>query len=109
VVEQYQIDPVASAQNSREIIERKTRALCSTELAIASATLMSPPLFRADVQMHSRSIWLIAYTYGAKTFQVVVNGFNCLASSLKLDQDHARCACGPDYRTGDLRAFEIGR
>ena len=69
-----------------------TRALCSTEVAIANATLMSPPLFRADVQMHSRSIWLIAYTYGAKTFPVVVNGFNCRASSLPLDQDHARCA-----------------
>ena len=77
VVEQYQIDLVAAAQNSRDIMEEKTRALCSTEVpGDTQRNLDVTSTFSGQTFKHILvPIWLIAYTYGAKTFQVVVNGY----------------------------------
>jgi hypothetical protein len=77
VVEQYQIDLVAAAQNSREIMERKTRDLCSKEVpGDTQRSLNVASTFSAQTFKHILvPIWLVAYTYGAKTFQVVVNGY----------------------------------
>lgn len=77
VVEQYQIDLVAAAQNSRDIMEGKTRALCSAEVpGDTQRNLQVASIFAGQTFKHILvPIWLIAYTYGAKTFQVVVNGY----------------------------------
>src|SRR5204863_4567816 len=77
VVEQYQIDLVAAAQNSRAIMEQKTRALCSAEVpGDTQRNLDVASTFSGQTFKHILvPIWLIAYTYGAKTFQVVVNGY----------------------------------
>lgn len=77
MVEQYQIDLVAAAQNSRDIMEQKTRALCSEEVpGDTQRNLDVEATFSGQTFKHILvPIWLIAYTYGAKTFQVVVNGY----------------------------------
>jgi hypothetical protein len=77
VVEQYQIDLVAAAQNSRDIMDRKTRALCSEEVpGDTQRNLEVASTFSGQTFKHILvPIWIIAYTYGAKTFQVVVNGY----------------------------------
>lgn len=77
VVEQYQIDLVAAAQNSRDIMERKTRILCSEEVpGDTQRNLDVASTFSGQTFKHILvPIWLIAYTYGAKTFQIVVNGY----------------------------------
>ncbi len=77
VVEQYQIDLVAAAQHSRDIMERKTRDLCSKEVpGDTQRNLNVASSFSAQTFKHILvPIWLVAYTYGAKTFQVVVNGY----------------------------------
>ncbi len=77
MVEQYQIDLVAAAQNSREIMEAKTRDLCSAEVpGDTQRNLEVEADFSGQTFKHILvPIWLVAYTYGAKTFQVVVNGY----------------------------------
>jgi hypothetical protein len=77
VVEQYQIDLVAAAQKSRETMEGKTRDLCSAEVpGDTQRNLEVDADFSGQTFKHILvPIWLIAYTYGAKTFQVVVNGY----------------------------------
>ncbi len=77
VVEQYQIDLIAAAQNSRDIMERKTRDLCSAEVpGDTQRNLNVASVFSGQTFKHILvPIWLVAYTYGAKSFQVVVNGY----------------------------------
>ncbi len=77
VVEQYQIDLVAAAENSRAIMERKTRQLCSEQVpGDTQRNLNVDAVFSEQTFKHILvPIWLVAYTYGSKTFQVVVNGY----------------------------------
>ena len=76
-VEQYQIDLVAGAQHAREQMESKTRGLCAQQV---------PGDTHRDLDVHAVlskqtfkhvlvPVWLLAYTYHGKTFQVVVNGY----------------------------------
>ena len=57
VVEQYQIDLVAAAQHSREIMDGKTRDLCVARSAwrYASQSGRGDELLKADVQAHPRA------------------------------------------------------
>ncbi|MEO7760744.1 MAG: zinc ribbon domain-containing protein [Casimicrobiaceae bacterium] len=75
-VERYQIDLVAAAQNSRNQMEGELRALCAAEV---------PGDTQRNLQVESRwskqtfkhvlvPVWLLTYHYGAKAFQVVLNG-----------------------------------
>lgn len=77
VVEQYQIDLAAAAENSRAIMERKTRQLCSEQVpGDTQRNLNVDADFSGQTFKHILvPIWLVAYTYGATTFQVVVNGY----------------------------------
>ena len=77
VVEQYQIDLAAAAANSRAIMERKTRQLCSEQVpGDTQRNLNVDADFSGQTFKHILvPIWLVAYTYGSKTFQVVVNGY----------------------------------
>jgi hypothetical protein len=76
-VEQYQVDLIASAQHAREVMDGKTRSLCAQQVPGDTHRDL-------DVDAHySRQtfkhilvpVWLLAYTYHGKNFQVVVNGY----------------------------------
>src|SRR5258706_3549001 len=75
-VERYQIDLVNAAQRSRSQMEEELRALCAAEV---------PGDTQRNLQVESRwtnqtfkhilvPVWLLTYHYGAKAFQVVLNG-----------------------------------
>ena len=77
VVEQYQIDLIAAAQHSRRAMETKTRHLCAEQVPgethrnLEVVADLSAQTFKHILV----PVWLIAYNYGARDFQVVVNGY----------------------------------
>jgi DNA-directed RNA polymerase subunit RPC12/RpoP len=77
VVEQYQIDLIAAAQHSRETMDGKTNQLCSAEVpGDTQRNLEVKADYSAQTFKHILTpVWLLTYTYGAKSFQVVVNGY----------------------------------
>lgn len=77
VVEQYQIDLVAAAQNSREAMDTKLRALCAAEVpGDTYQNLQVDANYSGQTFKHILlPIWLLTYQYGATTYRVVVNGF----------------------------------
>lgn len=77
VVEQYQIDLVAAAQNAREAMEQKTTAMCGSEVpGDTHRNLDVAADFSAQTFKHILvPVWLLSYTYGSKVYQVVVNGY----------------------------------
>jgi hypothetical protein len=77
VVERYQIDLVAAAKEAREEMDQEMRALCGAQV---------PGDTYRDLQVESDysgqtfkhilvPIWLLTYNYGARNFQVVINGY----------------------------------
>ncbi len=76
VVEQYQIDLVAAAAHSREVMDAKAREACAEEVPgdthrnLAVSTSYADQTFKHVLL----PIWVLSYTYGARSFQVVVNG-----------------------------------
>ncbi len=75
-VERYQVDLRQAAETSRQQMESVVYQLCEREV---------PGDTHRNLQVHSDyrgrtfkhilvPIWLVTYTYGAKSFQVVVNG-----------------------------------
>lgn len=77
VVEQYQIDLVAAAQRSREIMDAKLRNLCSAEVpGDTQRNLQVDADWSAQTFKHILvPVWLLAYDYGSAKYQVVINGF----------------------------------
>lgn len=77
VVEQYQIDLVAAAQHSREIMEAKTRGLCEQQVpGDTHRNLSVDGDFTGQTFKHVLvPVWIVAYNYGAQVFQVIVNGY----------------------------------
>jgi hypothetical protein len=77
VVEQYQIDLVAAADRARQQMEGKVRALCSQQVpGDTQRNLQVDADYSAQTFKHVLvPIWLLAYTYGARTYQVLINGF----------------------------------
>jgi ribosomal protein S27E len=77
VVEQYQIDLVAAAQHSREIMDKKLKQLCASQVpGDTHRNLQVDGNYSAQTFKHILvPIWVLAYTYGSKNFQVVVNGY----------------------------------
>jgi len=76
VVEQYQIDLVAAAEHARQSMDEKLRALCSAQVPGDTQRNL-----RVDADYSGQTfkhvlvpIWLVAYTYGSRVFQVLVNG-----------------------------------
>ena len=76
-VERYQIDLVSAAQKSRAQMEGELRALCAAAV---------PGDTQRNLQIESRwtgqtfkhiltPVWLLTYHYGAKSFQVIINGY----------------------------------
>jgi predicted RNA-binding Zn-ribbon protein involved in translation (DUF1610 family) len=77
VVEQYQIDLIAAAQSAQAIMEEKTRQLCSKQVPGDTHRNLSVSAdFSGQTFKHILvPVWLLAYTYGSRNFQVVINGY----------------------------------
>ena len=75
-VERYQIDLVAAAARSREIMEGKLEQLCAAEVPgdtqrnLAVRSTFSDQKFKHILV----PVWLLTYTYGAKVYHVAANG-----------------------------------
>ena len=76
VVERYQIDLVAAAQRSRAQMEEELRELCAAQVpGDTQRNLEVRATWRDLTFKHILvPVWLAAYTYRGKAFQVVVNG-----------------------------------
>jgi hypothetical protein len=75
-VERYQIDLVAAATRSRETMDAQVRQMCAS--AVPGDTHRN---LAVDAQYAEQAfkhilvpIWLLTYTYGARTYQVLANG-----------------------------------
>ncbi len=77
VVEQYQIDLLAAAQHSRQTMENKTRQLCASEVpGDTHRNLNVDSNFYDQTFKHILvPVWLLSYTYGTTSYQVVINGY----------------------------------
>jgi len=77
VVERYQLDLVAAAQNSREQMDGKLRSMCASQVpGDTHRNLQVYPNYSGQTFKHILvPIWLLSYDYGRRAFQVVINGF----------------------------------
>jgi len=76
VVEQYQIDLVQAAEDSRGRMHRDLESTCAKEVpGDRHRNLRIAPQYSAQTFKHILlPVWLLSYTYGTKTYQVTVNG-----------------------------------
>lgn len=76
VVEQYQIDLLAAAQDSRSRMEARLHSLCASQVpGDTHRGLQIAPQFSDLTFKHVLlPVWLLSYTVGSKTYQVAVNG-----------------------------------
>jgi hypothetical protein len=77
VVEQYQIDLVAAAERARRQMDEKLRELCARQIpGDTYRNLVVDADYSGQTFKHILApIWIGGYTYGARTFQVLANGF----------------------------------
>jgi Zn finger protein HypA/HybF involved in hydrogenase expression len=75
-VERYQIDLVAAAERARERMMEHLRELCAEQVpGDTHRNLVVNATFSDQTFKHILApVWLLTYVYGAKSFQVVVNG-----------------------------------
>lgn len=77
VVEHYQIDLIAAAQRSREVMEANLKSMCAAQV---------PGDTHRNLRVWSRysdqtfkhvlvPVWLLSFNYGSKNFQAVINGY----------------------------------
>jgi ribosomal protein L37AE/L43A len=77
VVERYQIDLVAAASQARVEMEAELRKLCSAQVpGDTQRNLEVESDYSGQTFKHILTpIWLLTYNYGARNFQVVINGY----------------------------------
>jgi hypothetical protein len=77
VVERYQIDLVTAAKTAREEMDAEMERLCAAEVpGDTQRNLEVQTDYSGQTFKHILTpIWLLTYSYGARNFQVVVNGF----------------------------------
>ena len=77
VVEQYQIDLVAAAQNSREVMDAKLRQLCAAQIPGDTYRALEVEAdYSAQTFKHVLlPVWLLSYQYAGNTYRIVANGF----------------------------------
>ncbi len=77
VVEQYQIDLVAAAAHSREIMDAELRRLCSAQVpGDTQRSLQVKADYSAQTFKHVLlPVWLLNYQYAGKTYRIVANGY----------------------------------
>lgn len=76
VVEQYQIDLVAAAERARRQMDEKVRAHCAAQIpGDTYRNLVVDADYSGQTFKHILApVWVLGYTYGARTYQVLVNG-----------------------------------
>jgi Zn finger protein HypA/HybF involved in hydrogenase expression len=77
VVERYQIDLVNAAKVARDEMEREMYGLCSAQVpGDTQRNLQVDSDYSRQTFKHILApIWLLTYNYGARNFQVVINGY----------------------------------
>jgi hypothetical protein len=77
VVEHYQVVLIDAARRSQEQMHQKLEALCAQQVpGDTYRNLRIAPEYSAQTFKHILvPLWLLAYTYGAARYQVVVNGY----------------------------------
>lgn len=75
-VERYQIDLVAAAEHSRQLMDAKLRALCAEQVpGDTHRNLEVHADFTGQTFKHLLApVWLLTYVYGKTSYQVVING-----------------------------------
>ena len=75
-VERYQIDLVAAAERARQVMEATLRDLCAAQIpGDTYRDLVVQANYHDQTFKHILApIWLLSYTYGATSYQVLVNG-----------------------------------
>ncbi len=76
IVERYQIDLVGAAQRAREAMDAQVAALCAQQIpGDTYRNLVVHTTYSRQSYKHILApVWLMTYTYGAKSFQCVQNG-----------------------------------
>ena len=77
VVERYQLDLVSAARHSRERMDEAVRQRCAAEVpGDTHRNLQVQADYSGQTFKHLIvPIWLLSYMYGARRFQVVMNGY----------------------------------
>ncbi len=77
VVERYQIDLITAAKEARAEMDSEMERLCSAEVpGDTQRNLQVDSDYSGQTFKHILvPIWLLTYNYGAKNFQVVINGY----------------------------------
>jgi hypothetical protein len=77
VVEHYQVVLVDAAKASRDSMHQQLETMCASQVpGDTQRNLRIHPEYSGETFKHILvPIWLLTYTYGAKTFQVVANGY----------------------------------
>jgi Zn finger protein HypA/HybF involved in hydrogenase expression len=77
VVEQYQVDLPAATQDCRGRMENELRSMCASQIpGDTYRNLNVNANYSAQTYKHVLlPVWLLTYNYGAKTYQVVANGY----------------------------------
>jgi hypothetical protein len=75
-VERYQIDLVGAATASRQRMEADLRKLCAAQVpGDTHRNLRVEPTFSDQRFKHILvPVWLLTYSYGGRSYQVVING-----------------------------------
>jgi len=78
IVEHYQVVLLEAAQASQDAMTEKLRQMCAAQIpGDTHRNLEIHPTFSAQTFKHVLvPVWLLAYLYGTRTFQVVVNGYS---------------------------------
>jgi hypothetical protein len=77
VVERYQIDLVTAAQQARQEMDQEMQRLCGAQVpGDTYRDLRVDSDYSGQTFKHILTpIWLLTYNYGARNFQVVINGY----------------------------------
>ena len=77
VVEQYQIDLVAAAQQSRVAMDTQLQQLCAAQIpGDTHRNLQVQADYSGQTFKHVLlPVWLLNYQYGGTTYRIVANGF----------------------------------
>lgn len=77
VVERYQIDLVAAAEAARARMDQQLRAMCAAAVpGDTHRNLQVEANYSGQTFKHVlMPIWLLSYRFGARNFQVVINGY----------------------------------
>ncbi|MEO6929630.1 MAG: zinc ribbon domain-containing protein, partial [Casimicrobiaceae bacterium] len=76
VVERYQVDLADAAQRARADMDSQLRALCAAQVPGDTYRNLSVDAhYSAQTFKHILApVWLLTYTFGAQSFQCVING-----------------------------------